>query len=428
MPVGAASFSEALRWGVECFHALRRSCTSAGCRRPWATRAGSRPRSPRPRRRSELLMRAIEARRAGARAPRWRSRWTRRRPSSTDDGTLPPRGRRPHGRRHGRLLVGPARPVPDRLARRPVWRRTTGKGGLGFTRSARRPGAARGRRPVRHEPRAARARAPRGRGERDPDQGEPDRHAHRDARRDRSSRRGTRYGVVVSHRSGETEDTTIADLAVATNAGQIKTGAPSRGGAHGEVQPAPADRGGARRGRPLRGRGPDRGDRPVQTRGRAGSDARRPTRPGGWPSTARAPTRVRAVRLNARAVALLLIALAVMLLAIAPLRGYLDERGELEELQRAGDGARAAEPGAAGADRRLERRRRTWSGSRASAWAWSSPARRRSWSSPRTGSPTRPTASRLTTRCGGSAPRTDDDGAWSTSPAVPRRRRDSRTR
>ncbi|HAW60571.1 MAG TPA: phosphopyruvate hydratase, partial [Actinobacteria bacterium] len=36
------------------------------------------------------------------------------------------------------------------------------------------------------------------------------------------------YTVVVSHRSGETEDTTIADLAVATNAGQIKTGAPSR--------------------------------------------------------------------------------------------------------------------------------------------------------------------------------------------------------
>ena len=36
------------------------------------------------------------------------------------------------------------------------------------------------------------------------------------------------YGVVISHRSGETEDTTIADLAVAVNAGQIKTGAPSR--------------------------------------------------------------------------------------------------------------------------------------------------------------------------------------------------------
>jgi enolase len=39
-----------------------------------------------------------------------------------------------------------------------------------------------------------------------------------------------RHGMrcVISHRSGETEDTTIADLAVATNAGQIKTGAPCR--------------------------------------------------------------------------------------------------------------------------------------------------------------------------------------------------------
>jgi len=36
------------------------------------------------------------------------------------------------------------------------------------------------------------------------------------------------YTAVVSHRSGETEDTTISDLAVATNAGQIKTGSLSR--------------------------------------------------------------------------------------------------------------------------------------------------------------------------------------------------------
>jgi enolase len=36
------------------------------------------------------------------------------------------------------------------------------------------------------------------------------------------------YRAVISHRSGETEDATIADLAVATNAGQIKTGAPTR--------------------------------------------------------------------------------------------------------------------------------------------------------------------------------------------------------
>jgi enolase len=36
------------------------------------------------------------------------------------------------------------------------------------------------------------------------------------------------YTSVMSHRSGETEDSTIADFAVATNCGQIKTGAPAR--------------------------------------------------------------------------------------------------------------------------------------------------------------------------------------------------------
>jgi enolase len=38
----------------------------------------------------------------------------------------------------------------------------------------------------------------------------------------------SRYACMISHRSGETEDTTIADLAVAVNCGQIKTGAPAR--------------------------------------------------------------------------------------------------------------------------------------------------------------------------------------------------------
>jgi enolase len=40
--------------------------------------------------------------------------------------------------------------------------------------------------------------------------------------------RKNNYTSVISHRSGETEDTTIADIAVATNAGQIKTGSLSR--------------------------------------------------------------------------------------------------------------------------------------------------------------------------------------------------------
>ena len=41
--------------------------------------------------------------------------------------------------------------------------------------------------------------------------------------------RAAGYGTVISHRSGETSDDFIADLAVATAAGQIKTGAPARG-------------------------------------------------------------------------------------------------------------------------------------------------------------------------------------------------------
>ena len=59
-------------------------------------------------------------------------------------------------------------------------------------------------------------------------QGEPDRHPDRDPRGDRDGARAPATRSIISHRSGETEDTTIADLAVATGAGQIKTGAPSR--------------------------------------------------------------------------------------------------------------------------------------------------------------------------------------------------------
>jgi enolase len=40
--------------------------------------------------------------------------------------------------------------------------------------------------------------------------------------------RDARYATIISHRSGETEDSTIADLAVGTSAGQIKTGSASR--------------------------------------------------------------------------------------------------------------------------------------------------------------------------------------------------------
>ena len=57
---------------------------------------------------------------------------------------------------------------------------------------------------------------------------ESDRHRHRDARRRADGRATPATRTIISHRSGETEDTTIADLAVGTAAGQIKTGSASR--------------------------------------------------------------------------------------------------------------------------------------------------------------------------------------------------------
>ena len=53
------------------------------------------------------------------------------------------------------------------------------------------------------------------------------------------------YTAVMSHRSGETEDTTIADLAVATNCGQIKTGSLARSDRLAKYNQLHPDRGGA---------------------------------------------------------------------------------------------------------------------------------------------------------------------------------------
>ena len=50
------------------------------------------------------------------------------------------------------------------------------------------------------------------------------------------------YNTIMSHRSGETEDCTIADLAVALGCGQIKTGAPSRSDRCAKIQPIITDR------------------------------------------------------------------------------------------------------------------------------------------------------------------------------------------
>jgi len=86
---------------------------------------------------------------------------------------------------------------------------------------------------------------------------------------------GAGYGVCVSERSGETEDPIIADLTVALNCGQIKTGSPVSRRAHGQVQPPAADRGMARRpGHLRRPRLPPAGGR--QAGGRGGRLTARP--------------------------------------------------------------------------------------------------------------------------------------------------------
>ena len=148
---------------------------------------------------------------------------------------------------HGRLLGGPRRALPDRLDRGRRSPRTTGTAWQRADRAARRPRAARRRRPLRHERRAAPARASTS--------------GVANAILVKVNQIGTltetleaiapraaqRLPAVMSHRSGETEDTTIADLAVAHERGPDQDG---RAGAHRprrEVQPAPAHRGGARR-------------------------------------------------------------------------------------------------------------------------------------------------------------------------------------
>jgi hypothetical protein len=76
------------------------------------------------------------------------------------------------------------------------------------------------------------------------------------------------YTAVISHRSGETEDVTIADLAVATGCGQIKTGAPSRSATtpptRGARRSRPRSRAPVRRPRPSRRRRPKRSLRPAR--------------------------------------------------------------------------------------------------------------------------------------------------------------------
>ena len=227
MPVGAASFSEALRWGTETYHALRALLAERGLSTAVGDEGGFAPDLPQNEDAVKLLLEAIE--RAGrvpgeeialALDPATSELW--------DDGVLRAGGGGPDAEPGGagRLLGRPGRPLPDR-----VDRGRHGRGGLG------RLGA-----------------CTKALGDRVQLVGD-DIFVTNAEILERGIREGVAnavlvklnqigtltetldtvalangasYATVISHRSGETEDTTIADLAVAVNAGQIKAGAPAR--------------------------------------------------------------------------------------------------------------------------------------------------------------------------------------------------------
>ena len=203
------------------------------------------------------------------------------------------------------------------------------------------------------------------------------------------------YTNVVSHRSGETEDTTIADLAVATNAGQIKTGAPSRGertAKYNQLLRIEEELGEQARyagGRSLLGRaagrplghersGPFPGRREA-TADRPAPEKRRPRAPCRIPDVTRSRAGARHTpRLTARAAVLGVVVLFMLTLAVAPLRGLIDQRAHLTQLERRAERARGTQRRARGPHRSAQRSDLPGARWRGSASAWCARGRPRS--------------------------------------------------
>ena len=229
MPLGAATFREALRCGAEIFHALKAVLKAKGLNTAVGDEGGFAPDLKSNEEAIEVILQAIDKAGYGA----GKDVFLALDVAATEffkDGVYHLENESPaeeDPRADGRVprLVGP--PVPDPLDRGRLLR-----GRLARLeapdRGPRRHRPARRRRPLRHQHRAA------------PEGDRP--RGSATASWSRSTRSAPltetleavalaqrhRYTAVISHRSGETEDTTIADLAVATNAGQIKTGSASR--------------------------------------------------------------------------------------------------------------------------------------------------------------------------------------------------------
>ena len=182
MPVGAASFSEALRWGAETYHVLKRVLADRGLSTAVGDEGGFAPDLASNEEAVRLLVEAIE--RAGF-APGEQIALALD-PASSEifhDGRydLAGEGRQLTPDDFVGFWVDLCDRYPDRLHRGRHGGRGLGRLGRAHAR-ARRPRPTGGRRPLRHQRRAAATGdRPRCR-QRHPRQGEPDRHAHRDAR------------------------------------------------------------------------------------------------------------------------------------------------------------------------------------------------------------------------------------------------------
>ena len=225
VPAGAETFSEGLRIGVEVFHALKALLHERGPRDGGRRRGRLRARPPVERGGDRGGSRGGGARRA--------SRPDRDRARPGDDRALgrrrlPLRGPRARRRRNGRLLGRSRRALSDRVDRGRARRGRVGRlGRADRPRSGSKVQLVGDDLFVTNVDRLAARNRVQGAG---------------NAILVKVNQIGTLtetldaielarangFAAVMSHRSGETEDTTIADLAVATGVGQIKTGAPSR--------------------------------------------------------------------------------------------------------------------------------------------------------------------------------------------------------
>ena len=229
MPLGAPSFAEALRSGAEIFHALRGILKARGQSTGVGDEGGFAPNLKSNREALEVVLEAIG--KAGLKAGSGRLDRARRRVQRTVGG-----GGRYAFKKSGepdRTSDEMIRLYEDWIRQYPIvsiedglaesdwdgWERLTrALGGrvqlVGDDVFVTNPEILKKGHRRRRRQRAAR-------------EAESDRHRHRNTRRHAHGGDAS-YAAIISHRSGETEDTTIADLAVGTGAGQIKTGSASR--------------------------------------------------------------------------------------------------------------------------------------------------------------------------------------------------------